>query len=62
VAKADIGYILSLGGVMLGITLLQIVCAVIASAQGDPGQPTERRRRISGRQLWLDLFARTNRW
>ncbi|TNB69437.1 ABC transporter ATP-binding protein [Arthrobacter sp. BB-1] len=30
VAKADIGYILSLGGVMLGITLLQIVCAVIA--------------------------------
>ncbi|WP_427115901.1 ABC transporter ATP-binding protein [Pseudarthrobacter scleromae] len=30
VAKANIGYILSLGGVMLGITLLQIVCAVIA--------------------------------
>lgn len=30
VAKGDIGYILSLGGVMLGITLLQIVCAVIA--------------------------------
>ncbi|MEW1985936.1 ABC transporter ATP-binding protein [Pseudarthrobacter oxydans] len=30
VAKANIGYILSLGGVMLAITLLQIVCAVIA--------------------------------
>jgi ATP-binding cassette subfamily B protein len=30
VAKGNIGYILSLGGVMLGITLLQIVCAVIA--------------------------------
>lgn len=30
VAKANIGYILSLGGVMLGITLLQIVCAIIA--------------------------------
>lgn len=30
VATGDIGYILSLGGVMLGITLLQIVCAVIA--------------------------------
>ncbi|GGI90721.1 ABC transporter ATP-binding protein [Pseudarthrobacter scleromae] len=30
VAKANIGYILSLGAVMLGITLLQIVCAVIA--------------------------------
>jgi ATP-binding cassette subfamily B protein len=30
VAKANIGYILSLGGVMLGITMLQIVCAVIA--------------------------------
>lgn len=30
VATGDIGYILSLGGVMLGITLLQIVCAVVA--------------------------------
>ncbi|MFJ6344338.1 ABC transporter ATP-binding protein [Pseudarthrobacter oxydans] len=30
VAKANIGYILSLGGVMLAITLLPIVCAVIA--------------------------------
>ncbi|OAE03106.1 ABC transporter ATP-binding protein [Arthrobacter sp. OY3WO11] len=30
VAKGNIGYILSLGGVMLAITLLQIVCAVIA--------------------------------
>ncbi|MDV2980252.1 UNVERIFIED_CONTAM: ABC transporter ATP-binding protein [Actinomycetes bacterium ARC8] len=30
VAKANIGYILSLGGVMLAITLLQIVSAVIA--------------------------------
>ncbi|MCQ6270118.1 ABC transporter ATP-binding protein/permease [Pseudarthrobacter sp. R1] len=30
VAKGNVGYILSLGGVMLGITLLQIVCAVIA--------------------------------
>ncbi|WP_104043431.1 ABC transporter ATP-binding protein [Arthrobacter sp. ZGTC412] len=30
VAKANIGYILSLGGVMLAITLVQIVCAVIA--------------------------------
>jgi ATP-binding cassette subfamily B protein len=30
VGKGNIGYILSLGGVMLGITLLQIVCAVIA--------------------------------
>lgn len=30
VAKANIGYILSLGGVMLAITLLQIVCAVSA--------------------------------
>src|SRR3712207_2300481 len=30
VATGDIGYILGLGGVMLGITLLQIVCAVIA--------------------------------
>lgn len=30
VAKANIGYILSLGAVMLGITLVQIVCAVIA--------------------------------
>ncbi|TLM83484.1 ABC transporter ATP-binding protein [Pseudarthrobacter sp. NamE5] len=30
VAKGNIGYILSLGGVMLGITLMQIVCAVTA--------------------------------
>lgn len=30
VAKGDTGYILSLGSVMLGITLLQIVCSVIA--------------------------------
>lgn len=30
VAKGNVGYILSLGGVMLAITLLQIVCAVIA--------------------------------
>ncbi|ACL41313.1 ABC transporter related [Pseudarthrobacter chlorophenolicus A6] len=30
VAKGDIGHILSLGGVMLGVTLLQIVCSVIA--------------------------------
>ncbi|GAB5077539.1 ABC transporter ATP-binding protein [Arthrobacter sp. AD-310] len=30
VATGDIGYILSVGGVMLGITLLQIVCAVVA--------------------------------
>lgn len=30
VATGDIGYILTVGGVMLGITLLQIVCAVIA--------------------------------
>ncbi|MHA7292071.1 ABC transporter ATP-binding protein [Arthrobacter sp. MDT3-24] len=30
VAKGDTGVILSLGGLMLGITLLQIVCAVIA--------------------------------
>lgn len=30
VAKGNIGYILSLGGVMLAITLVQIVCAVIA--------------------------------
>ncbi|ALV41919.1 hypothetical protein AU252_12725 [Pseudarthrobacter sulfonivorans] len=30
VAKGDTGVILSLGGLMLAITLLQIVCAVIA--------------------------------
>lgn len=30
VATGDTGYILGLGGVMLGITLLQIVCAVVA--------------------------------
>ncbi len=30
VAKGNVGYILSLGGVILAITLLQIVCAVIA--------------------------------
>jgi ATP-binding cassette subfamily B multidrug efflux pump len=30
VAKGDTGVILNLGGLMLGITLLQIACAVIA--------------------------------
>ncbi len=30
VAKGNVGYILGLGGVMLGVTLLQIVCAIIA--------------------------------
>ncbi len=52
VAKGNIGYILSLGGVMLAITLLQIVCAVIAvyfAAKAAMGV---------GRDLRAAIFAR----
>ncbi|WP_258803515.1 ABC transporter ATP-binding protein [Pseudarthrobacter sp. NS4] len=52
VAKGNIGYILSLGAVMLAITLLQIVCAVIAvyfAAKAAMGV---------GRDLRAAIFAR----
>lgn len=52
VAKGDTGVILSLGALMLGITLLQIICAVIAVYFG------AKAAMGTGRDLRAAIFAR----
>ena len=52
VVTGDIGYIWSIGGIMLGVSLLQIACAVVAVFFGS------RLAMGMGRELRSDLFHR----
>ncbi len=52
VAKGDVGYIMSVGGVMLGVTLLQVACAIAAVYFG------ARVAMLLGRDLRSAVFDR----
>jgi ATP-binding cassette subfamily B multidrug efflux pump len=56
VARGDIGYILAIGGVMLAVTLAQIVCAVVAVYFG------ARLAMAYGRDLRGAIFAQVGRF
>ncbi|MHA6668807.1 ABC transporter ATP-binding protein [Homoserinimonas sp. A447] len=54
VAKGDIGYIIAVGGMMLGVTLLQVACAIAAVYFG------ARVAMLLGRDLRSSVFARVS--